>query len=148
LTSISETFIGTRLVSWGTTWKDQKESANTHVYVRTFSLINLTIHRTLKMFLFMIWLRYQIVISLETQVGITSQRNNGITRTLGDTGGGIRCLRWVSIPCRPVTPAMSPVSWSWMRVIRCPSQCAKCSVTISMKNVRQHMAQWKFVIIN
>jgi hypothetical protein len=35
-------------------------------------------------------------ISLETQVGITSQRNKWANRTLGYTGGGIRCLGGVS----------------------------------------------------
>jgi hypothetical protein len=38
-----------------------------------------------------------------------------ITRIPGNTRGGIRCRGGLSIPCRPVTPAVSPVSWSWMR---------------------------------
>jgi hypothetical protein len=59
---------------------------------------------------------YQRVISLEIHVGITSQiKTDGLTRTPGHTGGGIRCLGWVSIPCQPVTPAVSPVPLSWMR---------------------------------
>ena len=37
---------------------------------------------------------------------------NGLTRTPGHTGGGIRCLGGVSIPCRPVTPAVSPIPLS------------------------------------
>jgi hypothetical protein len=30
----------------------------------------------------------------------------------------------------------------------CQSQCAKYGLTIGMKNVKQHMAQWKFAILN
>jgi hypothetical protein len=52
------------------------------------------------------WLKYKRVISLETQVGITSLRNKWANREPGYTGGGIRCLGGVSIPCRPVTPAV------------------------------------------
>jgi hypothetical protein len=36
----------------------------------------------------------------------------GQTRTSGYTKGGFRCLGGVSIPCRPVTTAVSPVSKS------------------------------------
>jgi hypothetical protein len=43
-------------------------------------------------FVLMKWLRYQIVISLETEVGNTSQRNKWVTRTPRHTGGGIRSL--------------------------------------------------------
>jgi hypothetical protein len=35
---------------------------------------------------------------------------NGLTRTPGYTGGGIRCLGRVSIPCWPVAPAVFPIS--------------------------------------
>jgi hypothetical protein len=40
---------------------------------------------------------------------------NGLTRTPGYSGGWIRCLGGVSIPCWSITPAVSPVPWSWMR---------------------------------
>jgi hypothetical protein len=56
------------------------------------------------------WLRYQRVISLETQVGITSQRNKWANTDPGYTGGGIRCLGGVSIPCSPAEPAVCPIS--------------------------------------
>jgi hypothetical protein len=52
------------------------------------------------------WLRYQRVVSLETQVGVTSQINK---RANTDPWVGISCLGGVSIPCRPVKPTMSPV---------------------------------------
>jgi hypothetical protein len=42
------------------------------------------------------WLIYQRVISLETEVQV--REKNGLTRTPGHTGGGIRCLGGVSIP--------------------------------------------------
>jgi hypothetical protein len=61
------------------------------------------------------WPRYREVISLEIQVRITSQINNGLTRTPGNAGGGIRCLEGVGIPCRPVAPAVSHFHLSWMR---------------------------------
>jgi hypothetical protein len=44
-------------------------------------------------------LTYQRVISLEIQVGITSQRKNGLTHIPGYTGGGNMCLGGVRIPC-------------------------------------------------
>jgi hypothetical protein len=50
------------------------------------------------------WLRYLRLISLVTQVGITSQRNIWANTDPGYTGGGIRCLGGVSIPCRPIKP--------------------------------------------
>jgi hypothetical protein len=56
------------------------------------------------------WPRYQRVISLQTQVGITSQRSKWANTDSGHTGGGIRCLGGVSIPCRVITPAMGPIS--------------------------------------
>jgi hypothetical protein len=37
-------------------------------------------------------------------------------RTPRYTGGRIRCLEGVSIPCWSITPAVSPVLWSWMRI--------------------------------
>jgi hypothetical protein len=43
-----------------------------------------------------------VVISLETQVEITSQRNDW---TSGHTGGGIRCVGGIHTPCLPVTHA-------------------------------------------
>jgi hypothetical protein len=49
------------------------------------------------------------------QVGITSQRNRWANTDPGHIGGGIKSLGGVSIPCRPVTLAVSPVSWSRMR---------------------------------
>jgi hypothetical protein len=55
------------------------------------------------------------VISLKIQVGNTNQRSKWATRTPGYTGDGIRCLGGVSIPCWSITPAVSPVPWSWMR---------------------------------
>jgi hypothetical protein len=55
------------------------------------------------------WLRYQRVISLGTQVGVTSQINNRANTEPGPAGGGIRYLGGISIHCRPVTPAVSPV---------------------------------------
>ena len=48
---------------------------------------------------YMKWRRYRRVISLEIQVGITSQITKWLTRTPGNTGGGIRCQGGVSIPC-------------------------------------------------
>jgi hypothetical protein len=73
---------------------------------------------------------------------------NGLTRTPGNTGGGIRCLG-VSIPRWPATPTVSPTSWSWMRSYpRCQIQCAKYGLIVGMKNFRQHMSQWNFIIIN
>jgi hypothetical protein len=40
---------------------------------------------------------------------------SGIIRIPGYTGGGIRCQGGVSIPCWSITPALSPVPWSWMQ---------------------------------
>jgi hypothetical protein len=58
-----------------------------------------------------IWPRYRRVISLEIQVGITSQINKWANTDPR------KHQRWdqVSIPCRPVAPAVSPVPLSWMR---------------------------------
>jgi hypothetical protein len=42
-------------------------------------------------------------------------RNIGQTRTPGETRGGIRCVGGVSIPCWPVTHAVSPISKSGKR---------------------------------
>jgi hypothetical protein len=50
--------------------------------------------------------RYQRVIDLDTQVGITSQRNKWANTDPGYTGGGIRCPGGVTTPCRPVTTAV------------------------------------------
>jgi hypothetical protein len=61
------------------------------------------------------WPRYTRIISLEIQVGITSQINRWANTDPGHTGGGIRCLGGVSTPCRPVTPAVSQIPSSWMR---------------------------------
>jgi hypothetical protein len=61
------------------------------------------------------WLRYQRVISLKIQVGNTNQRNKWSNTDPGYTGGGIRCLGTISIPCWSITPAVSPVPWSWLR---------------------------------
>jgi hypothetical protein len=59
----------------------------------------------------MIWLRYRrVIISLEIQVGITSQIEKWAYTDPGNTGGGIRCLVGVSIPCWPVAPAVWPIS--------------------------------------
>jgi hypothetical protein len=86
------------------------------------------------------WLRYQRVISLEPQVGITSQRNKWANTDPGYTGGGIKSLGGVSIPCQPVTPAGSPVQYDHeCEVIRC--QCAKYDLIVGMENVRQYMVQ-------
>jgi hypothetical protein len=43
------------------------------------------------------WLRYQTVISLETEVGITSQRNKKQKWTPGHTEGRVRCLGGVKM---------------------------------------------------
>jgi hypothetical protein len=47
---------------------------------------------------FVKWLRYQRVISLETQVEVKSQMNKW-AHGPGPAGDGIRCLGGVSIPC-------------------------------------------------
>jgi hypothetical protein len=74
------------------------------------------------------WLRYQRVISLKIQVGklIQIREINGLTRTPGYTGGGIRCLGGVSIPCWSITPIVSPGPWSRMR--RYPLSKSVCQV--------------------
>jgi hypothetical protein len=59
----------------------------------------------------MILKRYQRVISLKTQIGITNQRNKWANTDTRYIGGGIRCLGGVSIPCWSITPALSPVPW-------------------------------------
>jgi hypothetical protein len=74
-------------------------------------------------------------------IGITFQRNKRANTEPGYTGGGIRCLRGVSILCRPVTPIRVQFHDHKYGVIRCQSQCAKNRLTIGMNNVRQHMAQ-------
>jgi hypothetical protein len=68
---------------------------------------------------------------------------NGLTRTPKHPGGGIRCLGEVSILCWPVTPAMTPVPLSWMQ-----SYTLSKSECLVRSNYCQHMAWWKFVIMN
>jgi hypothetical protein len=65
-----------------------------------------------------------------------SEGKNGLTRTPRYTRGGIRCLGGVSIPCWSITPAVSPVLWSWMRSYQVRSYYwyEKCQTTYgSMK---------------
>jgi hypothetical protein len=92
------------------------------------------------------WLRYQRVISLETQVGITSQSNKW-----ANTDARIH-RSWDQVPRRSNHPLSHPLGAKFhdheCGVIRCLSQCAKYSQTVDMKNIRQHIAQRKFVIIN
>jgi hypothetical protein len=61
------------------------------------------------------WLRYQRMISLKKPVRNINQRNKWANTDPRISGGGIRCLGGVSIPCWSITPAVSPVPWSWMR---------------------------------
>jgi ribosomal protein S17E len=65
---------------------------------------------------------------------------NGRTRTSEYIRSGIRCHGGVSIPCWPVTPAVSPISTF--------DQCVKNGLTIGMKHIRQHVAQRKVVWAN
>jgi hypothetical protein len=53
-------------------------------------------------------------LSRNTSRNYKSNNTNVLTRNPSQTGGGIRCLRGVSIPCWPVKPAVSPVPLSWM----------------------------------
>jgi hypothetical protein len=87
------------------------------------------------------WLRYQRVISLETQVGVTSQINrwaNTAPRT---------CWRWDQVPRRSMHPLLTghtrhePSSMIMNAELSavCQSQCAKYALTIGLKNVRQHI---------
>jgi hypothetical protein len=55
---------------------------------------------------------------------------NGLTRTPRPAGDGIRCLGGESIPCRPVTPAVSQFHDHECEVIRCLS---KYGLTIGMR---------------
>jgi hypothetical protein len=61
------------------------------------------------------WLRYQRVIISKHQQEIQVREITGLTRTPGYTKGGITCVGGLSIFCRPVTSAVSPVSESWMQ---------------------------------
>jgi hypothetical protein len=61
------------------------------------------------------WPRYQRLISLDTHLGITSQMNKWTNMDPRTYRGGIRCLRGISISCRPVTPAVGRVPLSWMQ---------------------------------
>jgi hypothetical protein len=89
------------------------------------------------------WLRYQRVISLETQVGVTNQITKW-TNTDPQT-----CRRWDQVPRRSKHPLSTghtrrePSSMIMNAELSavCQSQCANYSLTIGMKNVRQHMAQ-------
>jgi hypothetical protein len=89
------------------------------------------------------WLRYQRVpvISLETQVGVTSQINkwaNMDPRT---------CWRWDQVPRRSKNPLKtghtrrepSSIIVNVELSAVCQSNCTKCSLTIGMKNARQHI---------
>jgi hypothetical protein len=88
------------------------------------------------------WLCYQRVISLQTQVGITSQRNKWAymdTRVY---------QRWDQVPRRSKHPLPTGHTRPELYfhdhkcgVIGCQSQCAKYGLTIGMKNVKQLMAQ-------
>jgi hypothetical protein len=55
------------------------------------------------------------VISLETQVGITSQRNKRVNTDRRIYQRWDQVPRRRSILCRSVTPAVNPVPWSWMQ---------------------------------
>jgi hypothetical protein len=89
------------------------------------------------------WLRYQRVTSLETEVGITSQRNKW-----ANTDPRIY-RRWDQVLKRSKHPLLTghtrrePSSMIMNAELSavCQSQCAKYGLTIGMKNVRQHMAQ-------
>jgi hypothetical protein len=50
----------------------------------------------------------------------------GQTRTSGYTKGGIKCLSGVSIPCRPVTPVVSPI----FKSAKCLGTCLKIRIWI------------------
>jgi hypothetical protein len=45
----------------------------------------------------------------------SEKERNELTQTPGYTGGRIRCLGGVNIPCQPVTYTLSPVPWLWMQ---------------------------------
>jgi hypothetical protein len=86
------------------------------------------------------WLRYQRVISLETQVGVTSQINK-----LANTDP----RRWYHVPRRSKHPLSTghtrrepgSIIMNVELSAVCQSQCAKYDLTNTMKNVRQHMTQ-------
>jgi hypothetical protein len=61
---------------------------------------------------------------------LNSINRAGLTRTPGYTRGGIRCLGGVSIPCRPVTVAVRPISLSSKRSNSCS------------ESVRKELPQW------
>jgi hypothetical protein len=88
-------------------------------------------------------LRYQRVISLKTQVEVTSQINkwaNADPRT---------CRRWDQVPRRSKHPLSTghPRRESSSMIMNvelsavCQCQCAKYGLTIGMKNGKQHIAQ-------
>jgi hypothetical protein len=54
--------------------------------------------------------------SQNTSRNYNSEKKDVLTWTPGYTRGGIRCLGWVSILCRMIIFALSPVPWSWMRI--------------------------------
>jgi hypothetical protein len=89
--------------------------------------------------------RYQRVIRLEIQVVIASLIKGDLTQTPRHTGGGIRCLGGVSIPCWHSPWAQ--FHYHECRVFCCQSQCYKYCLSIGMKSVRQQMAQWKFQLL-
>jgi hypothetical protein len=49
----------------------------------------------------------------------------GHKRTFGYTWGGLKCLWGISIPCRPATPAVDPISRSGKRYTLQSKQCIK-----------------------
>jgi hypothetical protein len=71
------------------------------IYYWSTSIINV-IHKTET--------RENSSITRLTYQTVISQRNKWANTVPGYTGGGIRCLGGVSIPCRPVTSAVSPIS--------------------------------------
>jgi hypothetical protein len=93
------------------------------------------------------WPRYRRVISLEIQVGITSRIHKWANTDPR------KYKRWDQVPRRSKHPVdRSHPPWAQFHyrecgVICCQSQCVKCGLTIGMKNVRQYMAQGKFVMM-
>jgi hypothetical protein len=64
---------------------------------------------------------------------------NGRIRTFESIRDGIRCHGGVRIPCRPVTPAVSPISR-----LGSQDQCVKNG----LRHIRQHVAQQKVLWAN
>jgi hypothetical protein len=71
------------------------------------------------------------------------ESENCVNTSPGHSRGGVGCLG-VSIPCRPVTPAVSPISRSGTVCKTIPSQ-NQCFQVVRKKHILQHFIWWEVV---